>query len=163
MKRVALFGYGNCGKDTAGQALVRRGYTRSCFGDIIKRQVDGLVRHYFGFSAFTEVDEEKQKIRPLLESWGDVNYWGIFHEYFSDLPELCVNTRLCRVREAEEWKRRGGTILEIFRPGHGPVTPWEAKIGEDLLAAQLIDGIILNDGTIADLEQRIVSRCVNGD
>jgi hypothetical protein len=48
-------------------------------------------------------------------------------EFFSSLPPRAVNTRLCRIREAEEWVRRGGKIFEVVRPGTGPATEWEAN------------------------------------
>ena len=85
-----------------------RGYERSSFGDIIKRQLDPIIRLHFGFSAFTTDQNQKARIRRTLESWGEDNYAAIFQEYFSNLPARSVNTRLVRVTEAEEWLLRGG-------------------------------------------------------
>ena len=108
---IAFTGVAGAGKDAASAPLIAAGYGRSAFGDIIKRQVDPLVQKYMGFSAFTEDRAQKPLIRRTLESWGEDNYDSIFQEFFDTLPEKCVNTRLCRVREAKEWVRRGGVIL----------------------------------------------------
>ena len=62
-------------------------------------QFDRLYRNE-GNGTFTEVTAEKARIRRTLESWGEDNYDAILDELFDGLPERCVNTRLCRVREA---------------------------------------------------------------
>lgn len=152
---IALCGYPRCGKDTAGEALVVDGWERRCMGDIIKRQVDELCKGQLGFSAFTERDSQKETIRPMLEHWGDANYDNIVAEYFNTLPAgPVVNTRLCREREAIEWKKRGGKIVEILRPGTFAKTDWE----ENTLA-RLRDGYvdiaIDNYGTIENLHHAI--------
>ena len=112
---IALTGYARAGKDEAAKPLIDAGWARRCFGDVIKRQIDPIVREYLNFSAFTENDGQKQQIRPILEQWGEVNYDGIMLEFFESLPPRCVNTRLCRVREAREWRKRGGIVVEVRR------------------------------------------------
>jgi len=101
-KRIALTGYGGCGKDELARPLVAHGYTRRCFGDVIKRQLDPLIREHFGFSAFTSDLAEKAKIRPILEQWGECNYDRVAGEFFDTVPEYCVNTRISRMGEVEE-------------------------------------------------------------
>lgn len=157
---VAFTGVARAGKDEAGQALIDEGYVRRCFGDIIKRQVDPLVRQYLGFSAFTQNDAEKNQIRAVLEHWGDSNYDGIMAEYFDDLPKRCVNTRLVRVREAQEWRKRGGIVVEIKRIGYGPASNWERDCLNELRQAGMIDHTILNDGSIEDLQAKVRSYCL---
>lgn len=162
--KVALVGYSRTGKDTAAEPLIELGYKRHNFADIIKRQVHPLVLTYLGFSAFTEVDEEKTRIRHLLEHWGDLNYGPIFAEYFDTLPELAVNTKLVRVAEAEEWVKRGGTIVMVVRPGVGPATDWEQDNMSKLIDSGLVKKAIINDSDKPRLHSRLMDaiRAPNG-
>lgn len=154
---IAFTGYGGAGKDEAAKPLIEAGYSRGCFGDIIKGQVDPLIRKYFGFSAFTEDRAQKTRIRRTLESWGEDNYDSIFKSFFDTLPAKCVNTRLCRLREAEEWVTRGGIVVEIRRPGVIPETEWAQTQMTALRQANVIHDVIENDGTLADLSAKVLS------
>lgn len=153
---VALTGYSGVGKDESAKPLIDRGYVRHCFGDIIKSQVDPLIREYFGFSAHTDDRTQKAKIRRTLESWGEDNYDDIFYEYFAELPEKAVNTRLCRVKEARAWKERGGIIIEIHNPRVPPSTQWEIGIMRELRDSGLIDKNINNNDTIQVLHELVL-------
>lgn len=158
-RRVALTGYARSGKDTAALPLIQRGFARRCFGDIIKHQVDNLVKDNLGFSAYTEVDTQKNLIRPLLETWGDVNYAGVMSEFFAFLPPDSVNTRLCRVEEAREWKRQGGIIVLVQRERNGETQPattqWEHDVVQALELSEMIDIVLVNDGSIEDLHATV--------
>lgn len=155
--RIAFAGCAGAGKDLAAIPLYALGYRKHAFGDIIKRQLDPLVREYFGFSAFTEDRTQKARIRRTLESWGEDRYGEITVEYFETLPERAVNTRLVRVREAEEWVRRGGIILLLERPHVGAATPWEAERLQELEDSGLIAGTLHNDRTPEALHAKVVS------
>lgn len=144
------------GKDAAAVPLIAAGYVRHCFGDVIKRQLDPLIRQHFGFSAFTNDRKQKEKIRRTLESWGEDNYDSIIKELFETLPPKAVNTRLVRTREAVEWAARGGRIIAISRPGIGPVTRWEAERYEEMEESGLIDAVVVNDGTTEQLHGRVM-------
>lgn len=152
---IAFCGYGRAGKDEAAKTLINAGYARVAFGDIIKGLFDEVVKKFLGFSAFTEVSEEKQKIRPLLEQGGEVFYEHVYNTFFSSLPGRAVNTRLCRVREAKEWIQRGGVIVEVRRPGLEPDTQWSKDIVDGLYREGLVAGMIMNDGTLADLDAKV--------
>lgn len=154
---VALTGFAGCGKDAAAVGLIDAGFTRKCFGDIIKKQIDHLCVAYLGFSAFTSDRDKKSQIRGILEQWGEANYDSILSDYFKSIDGDTVNTRLCRTREAIAWRERGGKIIEVIRPGVGPATQWESDRLEELRSAGLIDGQLVNDGSIEDLQQRIVT------
>lgn len=156
-KLVAFTGLSQCGKDTAARALLDMGYVRHNFGDIIKSQLDPLVQKYFGFSAFTEVAENKAKIRRTLESWGEDNYDAILAEFLYSIPTLCVNTRLCRAKEGYAWRERGGVLIEIIRGNHKPTTPWEVEKMQELYQVKLIDGVLGNNGTPEDLHKDLLS------
>lgn len=154
-KLIAFTGFGRAGKDEAAKTLIKAGYSRVAFGDIIKGVFDELVKKFLGFSAFTENSEEKQQIRPLLEQGGEVFYEYVYHTFFEALPDRAVNTRLCRIREAQEWLRRGGIIVEVVRPGNQPATQWEKDIVDGLKNAGLVAFQINNDGTLDDLEVKV--------
>lgn len=141
---IAFAGYARCGKDTACDALVPLGYKRVAFGDIIKRYIDPICWQYAGFSAFTQVDEQKKQIRGLLEQAGEAFYDMVTTEFFENLPEKAVNSRIVRLREAYKWKERGGNIVMIVRPEVAPATEWEAARLAELQNAGVIDMTILN-------------------
>ena len=152
---IAFAGYAREGKDAAAQRLIASGWKRCAFGDIIKRQLDPLINHHLGFSAFTEDDTQKKQIRPILEQWGEVNYDGVMREFFDTLPARAVNTRLVRLREAKEWMRRGGVILRILPPGVEPATDWERDRLQELYDGGAIHDTVINDGTIEQLTNRV--------
>ena len=152
---IAFAGYAREGKDAAAQRLITSGWKRCAFGDIIKVQLDPLMKEHLGFSAFTEIDEQKKQIRPILEQWGEVNYDGVIREFFDTLPPRAVNTRLVRLREAKEWMRRGGIILRRRRPGVEPATDWERDRLQELYDGGAIHDTILNEGTVEQLWNRV--------
>jgi hypothetical protein len=154
---VAFAGYAGAGKDAAAQSLISRGYARHNFGDIIKQQLDSVVRAQFGFSAFTERAEEKARIRRSLESWGEDNYAAICEQFFQTLYANAVNTRLVRCAEAERWKARGGVIVLVHRPGFGAATAWEGQRLDELCRAGHIDANLSNDGDIKLLHDRTLT------
>jgi hypothetical protein len=153
--RVALAGYARVGKDEAAKVLIERGWTRSTFADIIKGQVDALITKHFKFSAFTEVTEEKAKIRGTLVAFGEDNYAAISEEYFAALPEVCVNTRLARIKEALRWKELGGVIVEVQRVGVAAESEWSSMCVRELRDGSFIDATIINDDTIEELQERL--------
>jgi dephospho-CoA kinase len=153
--RIALHGYARTGKDTVGAMLVNKGLTRVAMGDIIKADLDGLVQQHLGFSAFTQDDVQKKRIREVLVHWGYANYESVERRFFDNLPERAVNTRIFRVRECERWVQLGGVVWEVWRPGFGPA---EAKEAEELDAcrrAGLIARQITNDGDLSALAEEV--------
>jgi hypothetical protein len=156
-RRIAFCGYARTGKDEASRALVVRGYERGAFGDIIKQQISPIVRRYLGFSAFTENDVQKKRIRAVLESWGDANYDNILAEYFKRLPMFAVNSRLVRPREGRMWREHGGVLVLLRRPFAGAATPWEKAALSELEADCGWDHVIDNNGTVEALWQKVYS------
>lgn len=155
--RIAFTGLSGCGKDSAAQPLLARGYQRACFGDVIKGIFDAQCRELLGFSAFTEHRPDKEKIRPLLVHGGDVFYDEVERRFFGNLPPRCVNTRLLRIREAKQWRALGGVIVEIHRPGLRPAEPEEAAALACLRGFGFLDYTVGNTGTLADLHAAITS------
>lgn len=152
---VAFCGFARTGKDEAAKVLIESGYNRVAFGDIIKAQVNSLVEYHFGFSAHTEKTDEKAKIRRTLESWGEDNYENVFDTFFARLTPPAVNVRLCRVKEAAEWVRRGGIIVNVTRPGVGAETPWSGEVNAVLRASGLVHSELSNCGSVEDLRAAV--------
>lgn len=190
LRRVAFAGYARSGKDEAGKALIELGYTKSAFGDIIKRRVKhmggkdlaeviewvtdneisgddvlaviakGFALVYTGdIDPYTEDNADKNRIRILLERYGETYYDEILTEYLVSLPEKAVNTRLVRCKEAQAWRDAGGIIISVQRPGAGPASHWERDRLNELAAAGHIYKTIINDGSIEDLH-RVVREIV---
>jgi hypothetical protein len=155
---VAFAGYARAGKDEAASVLINaHGYARHNFSDIIKANLDPLITRHFGFSAFTEVNAEKERIRRTLEAWGDDNYDRICDNYFSSMPDKCVNTRIVRPKEAKRWQEAGGVIVRVERPFIPPATEWERLAFEELASSIQFDGVLVNDGTVEELHRATVT------
>lgn len=152
---IAFTGYGGAGKDEAAKTLIEAGYSRRCFGDIIKSQVDEKCKQEHGFSAFTDKPKEKAKIRNLLEQHGEKNYDSVMKEFFDTLPEKCVNTRLMRIREAREWVKRGGVIVFVCKPGVKAETKFCAECCDELIKGGVIWAYLHNDGDKEALAQKV--------
>lgn len=182
---IALTGYSRSGKDTAADALVEIGYQRRAFGDIIKAMVDDADYKSFrefhewlletgrpqprisaiaygwslikvcGVSPYTQEDDTKIHLRPVLEDYGIWKYEQVTDRFFSTLPKLCVNSRLCRAAEGKRWRQEGGILIEIIRPGNKAHTEVEAGWMVELTEAGLIDVVLYNDGTQAQLQKAV--------
>jgi hypothetical protein len=143
--RIALTGYARVGKSYAARYLAERyGLTVVAMGQIIKAQLDDLVQTHLGFSAFTENDAEKKRIREVLVHWGYSNYDAIIDEFFLLLPDRAVNERLFRVREAVRWKAEGGVIWHIKDAVTRPAEPKEEEELRVLYDRHLIDAQVFN-------------------
>jgi hypothetical protein len=155
--RIALIGYARTGKDEVGKILVNRfGLTRVAFGDLIKADLDSLVRKHLGFSAFTEDDAQKNQIRGVLVHWGYANFASLERRLYETLPVNAVNTRIVRLAECHRWRKAGGVIWWVRRPGKGPAEPKEAEELKAVEAAGLIERQIINMGSLAELEDQVV-------
>lgn len=159
--RIAFVGYARAGKDEAAKALYPLGYARSNFGDLIKSELDDLVKRHFRFSAFTEIDQQKQRIRATLQAWGDDNYDRLLGLYFSHLPKRVVNTRLVRVAEAKRWVEEGGVLVRVTRPGISPATEWEFRAMQDLEDIIDFHAVIVNDGTVEELHRNTFNKLIS--
>jgi hypothetical protein len=182
---IALTGYSRSGKDTAADHLVSLGYERRAFGDIIKglvRDAGPTTFRFFrdwlldsgrpqarvsdiaygwslvkfcGVDPFTQDDDVKPLLRSLLEDYGLYRYDEVARLFFLDLPSKCVNSRACRLGEAQEWRKRGGVLVEVVRPGGKPHTDQERRWVEELHEAGAIDTILKNDDSIDKLNRAI--------
>lgn len=76
MKLIGICGLARCGKDSffnmSSNFLNKKGLKtkRFAFADSLKEECDEILSKYVGISAFTESNDEKQIIRPLLVTYG---------------------------------------------------------------------------------------------
>lgn len=157
--RIALHGLARTGKDSVGRILMEAipSLKRVAFGDIIKGDLDEVIRKHFGFSAFTEINEEKEIIRPVLVHWGYANYASIERRFFEALPLHAVNTRIFRARECEHWVKAGGVVWEVLRPGAMPAEPKELEELTECRDRGFITRSIANFGTLDDLRNVVLA------
>lgn len=166
---VAFTGYAGVGKDLAARPLIDTlDFRRVAMGDIIKEQLGMLLLKQLGIDLDTCSRTEKDRVRPLLELWGDLNYRNVLTEFMRDIDHHLrmrrnlVNTRLCRLDEARAWRQRGGVIVYIHKEGLEPNTPWESERVDELFAHDLVDHRIDNNGTVEELHGAVM-RYVTGE
>jgi len=76
MKLIGICGLARCGKDSfydmSKTLLNQKGIKtkRFAFADSLKEECNEILSKYVGISAFTESNQEKQIIRPLLVTYG---------------------------------------------------------------------------------------------
>jgi len=154
--KIGLAGYSRTGKDEVAKRLIEKhGYARVAIGDFIKQQLRPLVLEHLGIDALTVTGEDKERIRKLLELWGDLNFTNLLGLMRAELRDNIVNSRICRTEEAELWRSEGGIVIEIRRPYNIGKTLWERHRMNELRKDGLVDFTIINDSTVEDLHQTI--------
>lgn len=136
-KLIGITGYARSGKDTIFQRskvfLEKEGIkcSRIAFADALKEELDDLLLKNLNISAFTEKDEEKELIRPLLVTYGtelrrklNPNCWiERVQDRIKDLLDEGEYVFITDVRfenEAHWIKYNGGFILHVERLGIKP-------------------------------------------
>ena len=148
---VGLTGLARCGKDTfCGYAMERLRHLelksqRLAFADELKRDVDAFLIEKLGISAFTEVTEEKEIIRPMLTTWGtevmrkqDDLYWvKKVEDRVNENKKNKVVSIITDVRfpnEIEYVQKLGGKVIHLTLKGTKPANDYE-KENDPLLRA----------------------------
>ena len=153
-KLIGITGFARSGKDTfferADLALKKESLRceRVAFADALKNEVDDLLKTHTGISAFTENDEEKSLVRPLLVTYGtdirrklNQNCWiekvqPIVIEHLENNKFVFVTD--VRFKNEAEWiKMNGGFMVKVERDGVGPANHEEHK--QSVLMKQHID------------------------
>lgn len=178
---IGLCGFGKSGKDSAFSGLERSPKTglkwsRVAFADPIKSDLAPLIavlkERYPGFDPISP--EGKEILRDLYETWGtricrklNDNTWISLAE--SKIEEIVKSsipgtygiaiTDVRNINELEFVYGLGGYVAYVSRPGHGPAAPIEAETIPECLRHKpslLAEDFILNDGTLNDLQEKIV-------
>lgn len=182
---VGLTGYARSGKDTAAQVLINKGFNRVAFADPMKNMLYALnpivvecselrLREivdrdgWEGAKRLSEVRELLQRVgtdagRTILGDniWIDTamkkaNPCGI--KGCTCHPTVITDVRF--TNEARAILAAGGTVIRVTRPG---VQPANDHVSETQLdKSDLIAHTIINDGTVSQLHEKILS-VVRGD
>ena len=154
MKEIPLIfgisGVARCGKDTLANnlklKLERNGYPaiKLSFATALKEELDPFIQKQFGFSAFTEVQREKDLIRPLLVCYGteicrnkiDKNYWI---NRIKDRVKSCNENKVvviipdARYENEIKWiKEVGGYTIHVTRMGIKPAN-FQEKVNDPIV------------------------------
>ena len=178
---VGFAGAPRAGKDTAANALVKRhGWVKIGFSDAIVAEVanryratlEAYVDEHFSQGLVTRlgygilidrllVTERTPWSRAFLQDHGAArrlecpDYWvDRVAERLANLP-AGQNTAVCGVRYPNEVsciRKAGGLMVKVVRPGIDP-GPHPVEHGLDDYGAW--DAILVNDGTVRDLEAKV--------
>lgn len=98
---IGISGAARCGKDTLCRGLIREfekiginAKRKSIAGDTVKNDLKNLLYEKIQFDTFTEINEEKESVRPLLVEYGKIMRQKTNGRYFIErfkLEENCVN------------------------------------------------------------------------
>lgn len=164
---VGFTGYAGSGKDVAAFVCMNMGYQRLSFGDLVRQEV---YDKDFGYNVRYMVDDhgwETSKriypfVRKALQDHGTKKR-DIDPEYWVEKVETNIKWRprdlfvIPDVRypnEVEMIRRQGGMIVRIERPGVGPVNSHDSETNVPQLD---VDHVIVNDGTLSDLAEKVRS------
>jgi hypothetical protein len=125
---IAIGGNARSGKDTLGKHLVSilaeygiKAKTYS-FADQLKKETDSFLKETLGISAFTEIDDEKNIIRPFLVFWGteirrklDDLVWINQVENSISTNEVAIITDLRFPNELKWVRDNDGQVLFVSR------------------------------------------------
>ncbi|NUV86621.1 hypothetical protein G6W61_10425 [Streptomyces sp. KAI-26] len=172
---IGLAGAARSGKDTAAQALLESGWTRRAFADKVREMlyafdpyvldtrnevwnVSVAVDQYGWDGAKEQLPEIRTYLQELATEGGravlgeDVWVDALFHDHGTWGPTVITDVRF--PNEAEAIRARGGLVVAIQRPGQELIAAAE-HVSENALAGYLFDDVILNDGSAAQLHDRV--------
>lgn len=160
---IGLKGYARVGKDEVAKIISEYGYERVAFGDAIKHHTLELLRilnpkvaEYVELIGW-ERAKLKLKFRKYLQDVAnlmrskDEMYW--IDNTIIDLPSS--NYVFADVRmplEAKAITDHGGCIIEVRRPGVGPINNDDTEIMMDSIEPNFI---VINDGTLDELVEKV--------
>lgn len=172
---IGLAGYARAGKDTVAQIVKQHGFEQRAFAAPLKACLAALdpivlaygphdmqrLSDYLNADSGWEAAKSEPEVRQLLQRLGTEAGRNILGDdvWVNALFQTPSRGRLVisDVRfpnEAAAIRDRGGVLVRITRPGHGPVN---GHPSETALDDYDFDAEILNDGEIADLKPAIDS------
>lgn len=177
---IGLCGYAQSGKDTAGLFLGGdHGFVRDAFADDLKKAllmidpfvpVDHPVRYVRLGTLVTAVGWDDAKANPevrrLLGATGTEAGW-MLHGKRLWIDRVAERARALgadrslvvtdvRFPEEEEWLREsGGVLIEVRRPGVGPLDGANGDHSSEAISKLHPDAVLLNDGAVSDLRQKV--------
>lgn len=177
MDIIGLTGYARSGKDVSGKIITALlGHTRFAFADPIRESMLILDPFVCGTVRFSEAlemsggdwDALKKneafggEVRRLMQLFGTEVGRNLFgHNVWVDQlarrardqgADAIVVTDVRFDNEAEWILASGGWVIEVTRPGVGPVN---GHVSDSGLSRHLITETITNDGTLEDLSGKL--------
>lgn len=163
-----VIGFGHLarvGKDSAAEALVRRaGYRRLAFADPLKAvalDVFPTLRERVETWGWDRVKTTDWSVRPMLQRLGLAVRDHLGSDIWLDaaLSKMEPGRRyvISDVRFKNEAQRIldiGGVVYRIDRPGVGPANEHISEM--ELAEWDGWTGVVVNDGTLSELEQRVI-------
>lgn len=173
MVDVGLAGFARSGKDSVGSVLVSQGFVRRSFASPMRvalcrlnplvDTVNGvmpLMDALYLLGSWEGLKERAPGVRVLLQRLGsDVgremfgeDFW--VGQAFKGLDdESVVFTDVRFPNEAEAIRGRGGVVWNVVRPGVGAAN---GHVSESALGGFVFDATIVNDGSLVELEGKVV-------
>ena len=170
---IGLTGYATAGKDAAAIPLIQAGYQRLSFADNLRRlayDMNPLVAqpHAANPTYLANVVDsqgwdkakENPSVRRVLQNLGlaardtfgpDCWVQALHEQRKYDQRYVITDVRF--PNEADYIKTRGGILINITRPGVGPINDHPS---ETALSNYPADYYITNDGTLQDLHKRVL-------
>lgn len=172
---IGLSGYAGAGKDEVAKILAPRGWERASFADPLRAALYALnpmvppdgrpLRILVDIFGWDQVKRETPEVRALLQRMGTEVGRNLFGQDFWVEQAMAAIERAdgtqyvftdCRFpNEAEAVRARGGRVWRVTRPG---VTAVNAHPSETSLDTYRFDAVILNVGTLADLEETVLTQ-----
>ena len=169
---IGLAGHAHTGKDTAAAFLVGRGWTRLAFADEVKAMaldVDPIVDEWGGPIRLSSLASKHgwenakavPEVRRFLQRLGtegvrarDPEFWTrIAMQRAAAIDGPVVFTDVRFANEADAIRTAGGTVVHVTRPLSG-LDGDQARHASEVIDFP-VDGVLVNDGTLDQLEQRV--------
>ncbi len=173
MVDVGLAGFARSGKDSVGSVLVSQGFVRRSFASPMRvalcrlnplvDTVNGvmpLMDALYLLGSWEGLKERAPGVRVLLQRLGsDVGREMFGEDFWVDQAfkglgdESVVFTDVRFPNEAEAIRGRGGVVWNVVRPGVGAAN---GHVSESALGGFVFDATIVNDGSLEELEGKVV-------
>lgn len=151
-KIIGISGVARSGKDTFCLLSAKRlnkskqAAMRCAFADNVKADLHQLLIKKAGLSAYTDIDKEKELIRPLLVAYGtnlmrkmDPEYWikrlDLTIKAAMQVEATAFITDVRYINEVEWVKKQGGVMVHIEKEGALPANEQE-EINDPLIKAE---------------------------
>ena len=174
MVDVGLAGFARSGKDSVGSVLVSQGFVRRSFASPMRvalcrlnplvDTVNGvmpLMDALYLLGSWEGLKERAPGVRVLLQRFGsDVGREMFGEDFWVDQAfkglgdESVVFTDVRFPNEAEAIRGRGGVVWNVVRPGVGVAN---GHVSESALVGFVFDETIVNDGSLEDLEGKVLA------
>lgn len=174
LPHIAITGRARSGKDTAAKALIALGWQRVAFADGVREMAYAIDPNVITTGGATyrltyvvsrigwDAAKEHDDVRRFLQRLGTEGVRDHLGRHaWIDLAmrkatAASVFTDARFPNEADAIRTAGGIVVRIVRPGVEAVAE---HISETAMDAYPVDAEIVNDGTAAQLEAKVVTVC----